>query len=187
MEYSIRKNKRAKRLSIRVHSDGKVIVTVPFRVSYETAERLVVSKKEWIDERVSYFAEKEKQHQASGLPKRLTAAERKKEYELLKEKARVLVTARVAELNKAYGFTYGAISIRNQKTRWGSCTRKGNLNFNYQIASLPQNMMDYVIIHELCHLGEFNHSKNFWRLVEKGMPDYKTVIKLFKKHTGLIE
>lgn len=65
------------------------------------------------------------------------------------------------------------MAIRNQKSRWGSCSTKGNLNFNYKLAIIPSHLADYVIVHELCHLGEFNHSQKFWDLVAKTMPGYK--------------
>ncbi len=89
-----------------------------------------------------------------------------------KEAARELVLRRLPELNAAYGFKYGKIAIRNQKSRWGSCSSRGNLNFNYKIALLPPHLADYLMVHELCHLGEFNHSQKFWDLVGKTVPDY---------------
>lgn len=97
----------------------------------------------------------------------------RRDYQKYKEYARALVIERLAHFNISYNFTVGRISIRNQKTRWGSCSKKGNLNFNYKIALLPPELADYVIVHELCHLGEFNHSKNFWTLVERTIPDYR--------------
>ena len=94
-------------------------------------------------------------------------------YTRLKPAARVFVEKKVAEWNAIYGFRVGRISVKNQKTRWGSCSKKGNLNFNYKIVLLPEPLADYIVVHELCHLGEFNHSKNFWNLVARTMPDYK--------------
>ncbi len=90
-----------------------------------------------------------------------------------KELARKLVIERLEHYNRIYGFTYHRIAIRNQSTRWGSCSKKGNLNFNYRIALLPLDVADYIIVHELCHLGEFNHSSRFWSLVSKTLPDYQ--------------
>ena len=94
-----------------------------------------------------------------------------------KELARALVMERIKHFNQNYEFTVGRISIRNQRSRWGSCSKKGNLNFNYRIVLLPPKVSDYIIVHELCHLGEFNHSKKFWDLVAKTTPEYKQVRK----------
>ncbi len=96
------------------------------------------------------------------------------QYLKYKEKARILVENRISEFNKFYNYKINRIAIRNQRTRWGSCSKHGNLNFNYKLALIPEKLVDYVIVHEICHLGEFNHSKNFWDLVEKTIPDYKT-------------
>ena len=92
-----------------------------------------------------------------------------------------LVKERITHFNAFYKFNINKISIKNQKTRWGSCSKKGNLNFNYKIVLLPEAMRDYVIAHELCHLDQFNHSPAFWKLVTKTIPNYKTVKRQFKK------
>ena len=89
-----------------------------------------------------------------------------------KEATRVLVLSRIEHFNQFYLQKIGRVSIRNQKTRWGSCSRKGNLNFNYRLSLVSPHLADYVIVHELCHLIEFSHSKTFWALVAKTIPDY---------------
>lgn len=94
------------------------------------------------------------------------------EYLQYKEQARILVHAKLAYWNTFYHFSYNRISIKNQKSRWGSCSSKGNLNFHYKIVLLPDELVDYLIVHELCHLGQMNHSKHFWDLVAKTIPDY---------------
>ncbi|HAO64836.1 TPA: M48 family peptidase [Candidatus Taylorbacteria bacterium] len=94
------------------------------------------------------------------------------EYLKYKEVARDLVLRKLAEFNLFYNFKYNRISIKNHKSRWGSCSKKGNLNFNYRLALVPESLVDYVVVHELCHLGEFNHSKNFWNLVAQTVPNY---------------
>lgn len=93
----------------------------------------------------------------------------------IKIQALDLINSRLEYFNQFYGFKYNKVSVRNQRTRWGSCSNKGNLSFNIKILFLPEKMRDYIIVHELCHLKEFNHSKNFWSLIEKTIPDYKNI------------
>ncbi len=108
-------------------------------------------------------------------------AGRKAEFIKYKLQARELVENRIAHFNVAYQFPIKKITIKNQKTRWGSCSKKGNLNFNYKIALLAPAMADYIIVHELCHLEQFNHSPAFWDLVKKTIPNYRAIKKQFKK------
>ena len=89
-----------------------------------------------------------------------------------REEARIFVENRIGYFNKFYSFEINRIAIKNQKTRWGSCSSKGNLNFNYKIIYLKPALADYLIVHELCHLGQLNHSKKFWALVFKTIPNY---------------
>jgi hypothetical protein len=89
-----------------------------------------------------------------------------------REKARRFVENRLSFFNKIYKFEINHVAIKNTSTRWGSCSSKGNLNFNYKIVFLRPELADYLIVHELCHLGELNHSKRFWALVSKTIPDY---------------
>lgn len=103
-----------------------------------------------------------------------------------KEAARVLVHARLEHFNAIYKFTYKRVVIKNQKTCWGSCSSKGNLNFNYKIVLLPERLADYIIAHELCHLREFNHSRAFWDLVAQTMPDYARARAELKKYPNIL-
>jgi hypothetical protein len=103
----------------------------------------------------------------------------RKLYEANKESARTIVRERaghfLAHYGPHHGITVGKIAIRNQKSRWGSCSKKGNLNFNYKLAFLSPEVRDYVIVHEICHIKEFNHGKGFWALVGEMIPDYKNL------------
>ena len=104
----------------------------------------------------------------------------RKEYLACKESARQLVLERIKHYNAFYQFKVGRISIKNQKSRWGSCSKKGNLNFNYKIIFLPKEVADYIVVHELCHLGQFNHSPAFWQLVAQTLPQYQELKKKLK-------
>ncbi len=95
-----------------------------------------------------------------------------KAYKAHKEEARKLVHQKLSVLNQHYKLRYGKIAIRNQRSRWGSCSKKGNLNFNFRILLLPPSLQDYIIVHELCHLAVFNHSKEFWSRVAETIPDH---------------
>lgn len=101
----------------------------------------------------------------------------RRDYLARKEDARKIVTEKIAHFNQYYQFRVGRVSIKNQKSRWGSCSKKGNLNFNYRIVFLPEKLADYIVVHELCHLGQFNHSKKFWDLVSETLPNYQELRK----------
>ena len=113
--------------------------------------------------------------------RRVTLKGKKSEYVKYKELARTLAESRISYYNKFYGFKINRIAIKNSKTRWGSCSKKGNLNFNYKIALLPPELANYVIVHELCHLGEFNHSARFWKLVERTIPNWREIRHTFRR------
>ena len=168
--YTKKFSKRAKRISISVHPDKRgVVVTIPDRLFYRpnssAVDRFILKNTNWID---SAF-EKIKRYPKVSYP--FTSG--KRSYEKYKEYSRNVISKRVEELSNSLNFTYKNIFIRNQKTRWGSCSENKNLNFNYKLAFLPERLRDYIIIHELCHLEEMNHGKRFWKLVESISPEYK--------------
>ena len=98
-----------------------------------------------------------------------------------KEAARSLTLARLQHFNQHYQLSWNRVAIRNQRRCWGSCTSLKNLNFSYKILFLPPHLQDYIFVHELCHLQELNHSRNFWALVEQTVPDYRERIKTLKQ------
>ena len=99
-----------------------------------------------------------------------------------RREAEKLVRKRVGELSRQLGVRYGRLTIRGAKTRWGSCSQKGNLNFNWKLLMVPEPVIDYVIIHELAHLKEMNHSKKFWHLVGQHCPHWRRYRKWLKAH-----
>lgn len=99
-----------------------------------------------------------------------------------RRQAKVVFAERLVACNAAYGFTYGRVSIKEQKSRWGSCSRQGNLNFNWRLLLAPLAVLDYVVTHELAHLKEMNHAPRFWQLVARGCPDYLAHRRWLRQH-----
>ena len=173
IDYTIKKSKRAKRLRIAVYCDASVVVTAPYRLKENIIEEFIISKSKWLLEKLEFFKKVEK---------KMSFKFSKKDYLKHKEEAEELVLGRLEYFSKSYNFSYNQVSIKNQKTVWGSCSKKKNLNFNYKIIFLPSKLADYIIVHELCHLKEMNHSAKFWALVSKTMPNFKEVRKELKNH-----
>lgn len=174
MEYEILESKRAKSLRIVVHPDGRVVVTKPTRMSVRAMETWVRQREPWVEEmRAKFKKSSENFEKKHGTPIELPKLRRgSTAYTEAVKNARRLARERLEYLNQVNNFTYGSISIRNQKTRWGSCSARGNLSFNYRIAHLPLELVDYLIVHELCHTKEHNHSVRFWAQVARAIPDY---------------
>lgn len=106
---------------------------------------------------------------------------RYRRYARYKGPALRLIQERLEHFNRNYQFRYNRVSVKRQRTRWGSCSKKGNLNFNFKIFFLPPRLADYIVVHELCHLREFNHSGRFWELVARTIPEYKKLAAEIKK------
>ena len=107
------------------------------------------------------------------IKKRRRLKKKNEDYIKYKEQARKLIHQRLAFFLQVYNFQYNKVAIRDQRSRWGSCSKKRNLNFNYRLIHLPADLRDYVIVHEMCHLQEFNHGRDFWKLVAISFPNYK--------------
>lgn len=168
IEYELRLSPRARHIRLEIRPGGEVLAVLPRFVSRRTLEKFIAKKAAWIIKRRATFKNKPE----SG-PNNVTPALARQSYLKYRDQARAFVKDRLEYLNSFYGFTFKKVSIRDQKTRWGSCSRAGNLNFNYKIIFLSSDLADYLIVHELCHLRELNHSVRFWRLVAKTIPDYK--------------
>ena len=118
-------------------------------------------------------------------PRTIFSTHSRRQYLANREAARAIVTERVGHFAAHYaarhGIAVGRIAIRNQRSRWGSCSKKGNLNFNYKLVFLPSELRDYVIVHELCHIKEFNHGRGFWELVGEQAPEWKELRRRLRK------
>jgi len=170
VDYSYKKNKRSKRMKISYCQTSGLTVTVPWFANRWLAEGFLLKNSEWI----LRVIEKAQKNPFLDIFKN-------KKYRDHKEQAREFIAERLAHYNSSLQFPFEKVFIKNQKKVWGSCSSKRNLNFNYKLLFLEQELADYVVVHELCHLHEMNHSKKFWDLVGSIMPDYKQRRKELKK------
>ena len=159
-EYTLIRARR-KTLGLQI-KDGKVIVRAPMRLPKATIDAFVIKHESWIVKNLA------KERAGQSLPK-LT----EQELGTLAKQAKEVIPARVAYYAALLGVEYGRITIRTQKTRWGSCSAKGNLNFNCLLMLAPPEVLDSVVVHELCHRKHMNHSKAFYAEIDRVMPDYK--------------
>lgn len=176
MEVEVIYSKR-KSVAIQIKPDGIVILRAPYGVPKSELNRILDEKRGWIEAHLQKV--REQQAEQSNMPK--FSAE---EINALADKALKYIPERVRYYAPIVGVHYTRITIRNQKTRWGSCSSKGGLNFNCLLMLTPPEVIDYVVVHELCHRKEMNHSKAFWAEVEKVLPDYKSAKKWLKDNGG---
>lgn len=170
----IRSNRKT--VAIQVNSDLSVTVRAPRSASEKDIEEILKKKEAWISRHIEKIKKTKERFEAEPTEK-LT----REKVIALAEEALKVIPERVEYFAKVIGVTYGKITVRNQKTRWGSCSSKGNLNFNCLLMLAPPEVLDYVVVHELCHRKQMNHSKAFWLEVEKVLPNYKEVRKWLKE------
>ncbi len=180
MEVSIVRSNR-KTIGICVNEDCTVTVRAPKRASKTEIARVVKKHETWIQKQISRM-----QKRKEALKESNYHALTKEEIETLADRACEEIPKRVEHFTKRIGVDYGRITIRNPKTRWGSCSAKGNLNFNCLLMLAPPHVIDYVVVHELCHRKEMNHSKQFWTEVARILPDYKTAEAWLKNEGQLL-
>ena len=160
--YTVKRSKRSRYMRLVVQPGGVVVLTVPWGTHEKAIMRFIERQSSWIARAVRKMAG------LIPLPARGRRA-----YLKHRETAREYIENRVEFWSNLYKLPYKRVAIRDTKARWGSCSREGNLNFSYALLFLPKALADYVIVHEICHLKEHNHSKEFWQLVECAIPDYK--------------
>ncbi|MCQ2507972.1 MAG: M48 family metallopeptidase [Dorea sp.] len=173
----IRSNRKT--LSLQIKPDGKLLVRAPYRMSDREIQRFINEKQDWIRKKMVLVEERKEIRES--LP-----GYTRQDIERMAEKALKLVPERVAYFAPKVGVTYKNITIRNQKTRWGSCSSQGNLNFNCLLMEAPPEVLDYVVVHELCHRKEMNHSPRFWAEVARVLPDYKKQVEWLKTQGGIL-
>ena len=156
-----------KTLAVQIRADGTVIARAPLRMPKDRILCFLSEKASWIRMQQGKMQEREKMRQQARI--HLDAAQEKE----LRERAKSVLAQRTAYFARQIGVTYGRITVRDQKTRWGSCSQTGNLNFNFRLILAPLEVLDYVVVHELCHRRQMNHSTQFWQEVAQVLPDYR--------------
>ena len=160
-------SRRARRIVISVRPGKGVRVAVPRRTSFTSALEFVHTKKAWVQKHLVKLRDYEKRKQAFNdifLP-------------IDKAEARQKIISRLEQLAKQHRFTYSKVSIRSQRTRWGSCSARGNISLNIKLVALPQELADYIILHELTHTKVHNHSRKFWQELDKHVGNGKAKAK----------
>ena len=171
----VRSNRKS--IELNICRDGHIRVRVPFSVTDAEIAQVLKEKSSWIEKHRKQMLESQ-QSVREMWGNRLSA----QDIQALADQAVKIIPEKVRYFAGKIGVDYGRITIRNQKTGWGSCSGKGNLNFNWQLVLIPEELVDYVVVHELCHLTHMDHSKAFWALVESVCPDYRTHRKWLKEH-----
>lgn len=174
IEYTLKRSARAKNIRLSIYRDARVEAVLPNGLPLEKLEEFIRKKSAWILKKTNYFKKRFRESDFI-----LPPASRRN-YLAAKIGSERIIRQRAEHCCSLYGVKYKKITVRNQKTRWGSCSRNGHLNFHWRIVHLPEELFDYIIVHEVCHLLELNHSARFWKLVERIIPDYKNARKKLK-------
>lgn len=160
---------RRKTIGLEISPDLQITVRAPYHISDVRIREFVESKQTWI---LKHLAIMQDRQAHDPIPAGVISD---KELRHMTKEARIIIPERVKYVAKIIGVTYGQITIRHQKTRWGSCSSSGNLNFNCMLMATSPELIDYVVVHELCHRKQMNHSPLFWKEVEEILPDYRNL------------
>ena len=174
---------RRRTLGLEVRADGRVILRAPKGLSNQAVMDFVKERQAWIVQK--WFETERIRRQKAERPPRDYEQNPALEAQYRKE-ARRRITERAAYFAEKMGVDYGRIAIKAAKTRWGSCSAQGNLNFHWKLILMPPAILDYVVVHELAHRIEMNHSPRFWAQVERILPDYRERRRWLKENGGLI-
>jgi len=168
-----RRSNRAKRISLAVHPGGRAVLTIPPRASQQLVEGFLYQHKNWLKQQII---------KASKIDDGIPLPAGRKDYLRNKEKARRFILTCLEKHNQNYRLRFCRVSVKNLYASWGSCSSKKNLNFNYKLIHLPTHLAEYIVVHELCHLKEMNHSARFWDLVSKAVPNHKRFRKELREY-----
>ncbi len=166
------RSKRAKNINISVKPFRGVRVAVPKGISFDKAKQVAQSKRSWIRKHLNKMRQVEKEHEIFT----------KNSIEIDRAEARKKLVNRLNELCEQHGFNYNKVFMRNQKTRWGSCSVKNNISLNMKLMRLPDEMIDYVLLHELVHTRIKNHNKTFWAELNRLVGDAKEMSKRLNEY-----
>ena len=197
-EYDVIRSRR-RTIAIEIDRACNIRVRAPYNAGNLMIRRFVEEKADWIERTLRKIGERRParsdpngtdsgRNGTSGTsPEDLISTDNlpplsEADIRTLTDAAKEVIPGKVAFFAAQVGVTYGRITIRNQKSRWGSCSARGNLNFNCKLMQAPEEILDYVIVHELCHRREMNHSRAFWAEVEKILPDYKKRRRWLRDH-----
>lgn len=172
-----------KTIALQINQEGELIVRAPNRCRKSDIEAFIAEKQDWVLEK-----QREMQDRKQQLAQRREAQPEWKEEDYIKARslARMVFEQKVSLYAQLMQVSYGRISIRDQKTRWGSCSARGNLNFNWRLILAPEEVLDYVVVHELAHRKEMNHSERFWAQVAAVLPDYRRRRQWLKQNGELL-
>lgn len=163
---------KRKTLAIQVTRDIHLLIKAPWGMSEREISRFVEQKQFWLYKQAKRMMECKTKH----------VERSKEEIRILREQAREILTEKTNVYVQQLGVSYNKIRIGNQTTRWGSCSSKGTISYNWKLVLMPEAIMDYVVVHEVCHLKEMNHSSQFWQLVSRVLPDYEQRRAWLKQH-----
>lgn len=176
-EVSFMKNRRARRFTLTVKPWRGVRITLPWHAAFHEAEAFLLQHTDWIREKVRLSLIYEKAHESP-----IDKAGIKRAEEALRERARVYLPGRTAELAREHGFSYRRVSIRRSRTRWGSCSAANNINLSLFLMQLPAHLIDYVILHELVHTVHKDHSAGFWKCLDHHAGNAKALAREIRKY-----
>ena len=165
-------------LGLEIKADGRVCARMPRGIPSQAVMDFIKERQDWIVQKWFMIMERRRQEQSRPVKDYEKDPELEKLY---RKKAKMQLENRCAYFAKRMAVDYNRIAVRAAKTRWGSCSAQGNLNFHWKLVLMPPEILDYVVVHELAHRKEMNHSQRFWAEVERILPDYKARRKWLKE------